>query len=150
MEPSEHIQAAVDPALVRRGRPLLPISPLEMPRLRRLRGKDVPKVTRQVPAVEIVAGAILGLIVGLLWGIWRFRAGDVASGIFLGPIFGLLIGWLIGLFTGATGTLSARTVLVNMLHIVWVLTVVFCFVGIIGLAAALVGAAYGPGRDGIE
>jgi len=63
----EHIQSAVDPVLVRRGRPLLSVSPLEWPRLRRLRGVAVPRVTRQVPVVEILAGAAVGLIVGLVW-----------------------------------------------------------------------------------
>ena len=144
LKPSEHIQVAVDPAVVRAGRPIQPIWPLEMPRLRRLRGRHVPGVTRRIPAVEIVAGAILGVIAGFVWGLLRWKFGEVLAGMFFGTLFGLLIGWLIATFTGATGTLSVRTVLVNMLHIVWVLTVVACFVGIIGLLAALAGAAYGP------
>jgi hypothetical protein len=147
MNPSEHIQAAVDPALLRPGRPIMPVSPLTLPRFRRLRtGEDIPAVTRQVPAVEIVAGALLGLGFGLLWGVARLNPTDVALGLMFGFVFGLLIGWLIGLFTGATGTLSVHTVLTGMVHILLVLTVVACFVGIVGIIAALLGAAYGPDR----
>jgi hypothetical protein len=115
--------------------------------MRRLRGADLPRVTRLVPAVEIIAGAILGLLVGALCGVIRWRLGAVAGGLFFGPLFGALIGWLIATFTGATGTLSFSTVRANMVHILWVLTVVACFVGIVGLLAALAGAAYGPGRE---
>jgi hypothetical protein len=115
-----------------------------------MRGAMLPRVTRQIPAVEILAGAVMGLCVGLAWGLIRLRLGDVASGAFFGTLFGLLIGWLIGTFTGATGTLSVRTVLTNMLHILWVLTVVAFFVGIIGLLAALAGDAYGPRRDIVD
>jgi hypothetical protein len=148
MNRSEHVQVAVDPILVRPGRPIMPIAALTLPRFRRLRGgEDVPAVTRQVPAVEIVAGALLGFGVGLLWGIFRLNLTDVAAGMMFGTVFGLLIGWLIGLFTGATGTLDRRTVLSGMLHILWVLTVVACLVSVVGIIAALLGAAYGPGRN---
>ena len=48
-----------------------------------------------------------------------------------------LIGWLIATFTGATGTLTLRTVLHNMVHIVWVLTVVIFCSGIMMLLGLL-------------
>ena len=147
MKPSEHIQAAIDPLTLRAGRPLQPIWPLDLPRMRRLRGAIVPGVTRRIPMVEIAAGALLGLAAGVLWALLRWKLGDIPGGIFFGPLFGGLIGWLIATFTGATGTLSVRTVLANIIHIVWVLTVVACFVGIVGILAALAGAAYGPTRE---
>jgi small-conductance mechanosensitive channel len=129
---------------------MLPMSRLEMPGLRRLRhGQDGPRLTRQVPTVEIFAGAVLGLIAGLAWGASRGAVVDLGWSLICGTLFGLLIGWLIGLFTGATGTLSPRTVLVNMVHIVWVLTVAIFFVGIIALLAALAGAVYDSDRRDI-
>jgi small-conductance mechanosensitive channel len=147
MNPSHHIQAAVDPALLRRGRPLMPVAALERPRLRRLRDAvDIPALTRQIPTVEIFSGAVLGMIVGIVTGVFRAGVVDLGWSMIFGTVFGLLIGWLIATFTGATGTLSIRTVMANMLHILWVLTVVAFFVGIIGLLAALAGAAYGPDR----
>ncbi len=147
MHHSEHIQAAADPVTVRPGRPLVPVSALELPRPRRLYGgTDLPSLTRQIPAVEIVAGAALGMAAGVLWALLRWRVGELGSDLVYGTLLGLLTGWLIGTFTGATGTLSVRTVLANMIHIVWVLTCVFFFVGILGFIAAVAGAAYGPDR----
>ena len=112
-----------------------------------MRGADMPRVTRIIPTVEIVSGACLGFGAGLVWGILRFRLGDIATGIFFGPLFGLLIGWFIATFTGATGTLSVKSVLVNMVHILWVLVYVFCFVGAIGVLYAMFSDAYGPRRE---
>ncbi len=146
MNPSEHIQAATDPATLRAGRPLMPVSPLTWPHKRQLRGAHVPRITRRIPAVEITAGAVLGLAVGILYGVLRLSLADVFSGMFFGPLFGLLIGWLIATFTGATGTLTLRTVLHNVIHIVWVLTVVIFCSGIMVLLAALADAAYGRSR----
>jgi small-conductance mechanosensitive channel len=147
MNPTEHIQAAVDAALLRRGRPLVPVSPLEQPRLRRLRDAvDIPALTRKIPTVEIYAGAVLGMIVGITLGLCRWGVVDFAWSMFYWTLFGLLVGWLIGTFTGATGTLSTRTVLVNMLHIVLVLGIAAIFIFIVGFLAALAGAAYGPDR----
>jgi len=147
MNPSNQIQAAVDPALLRRGRPLMPIAALDRPRLRRLRDAvDLPALTRQIPTVEIFSGAVLGMIAGVVTGVFRAGVVDLGWSMIYGTVFGLLIGWLIATFTGATGTLSPRTVMANMLHILWVLTVVAFFVGIIGVLAALAGAAYGPDR----
>jgi hypothetical protein len=148
MHPSEHIQAAVDPARVRPGRPGLRTAALELPALGRLRrGHDGPALTRQVPTVEILAGAAWGLIVGLVLGLHRGASLDLGWSLIFGTLFGLLIGWLIGLCTGATGTLTTRTVLVNMVHIAWVLTVAVFLLGIIGVLAALAGDAYGPDRN---
>jgi hypothetical protein len=142
----EHIQATIDPPWIRAGRPHADLSPLGLPRYPRSRRGDLPPLTRRVPTVEIIAGAILGVTVGALCGLARLSPTDVAWGIFFGSLFGLLTGWLIGLFTGATGTLSYHTVLTGMVHILWVLTVVFCFVGVIGLVAALAAEAFGPRR----
>ncbi len=147
MNSSEHIQAAADPATLRPGRPRVPASPLSWPRMRRLHGAKVPPVTRRIPAVEITAGAVLGLAVGILYGILHFSLADLFSGMFFGPLFGLLIGWLIASFTGATGTLTPRTVLHNVIHIAWVLTVVIFGSGVLILLAALADAAYGRSRD---
>jgi hypothetical protein len=125
-------------------------SRLEMSALRRLRhGQDGPVLTRQVPTVEIFAGAAWGLIAGFAWGLSRGGAIDLGWSLIIGTLFGLLIGWLIGLFTGATGTLSPRTVLVNMVHIAWVLTAVVFLFGIVAVLVALAGAAYGPDRSEI-
>jgi hypothetical protein len=148
MNSSEHIQAAVDPRTLRGGRPIVPIAPLQLPRIRRLRpGQEVPAVTRRVPTVEIMAGAVLGLLAGLLLNIGRWSIVDLGWGMIFGALFGLLIGWLIGSFTGATGTLTWRTVLTNMVHIVWVLTVCIFLAGIMMLLAALADAAYGRTRQ---
>jgi uncharacterized membrane protein len=150
MNPTEHIQAAVDMALLRRGRPLMPVTSLERPRSRRLRDAvDIPALTRQIPTVEICAGAVLGMIAGIALGLCRWGVADVAWSMFYWTLFGLLTGWLIGTFTGATGTLSVRTVLANMLHIVLVLGIVAVFVSIVGFLAALAGAAYGPDRGDV-
>jgi hypothetical protein len=126
---------------------LMPIAPLGWPRLRRRDGADVPRVTRRVPTVEIVAGAILGLAVGVVLGTLRLTLADVIAGMFFGPLFGLLIGWLIATYTGATGTLSIRTVMHNIVHIVWVLTFLIFFSGIVMLLAALDDARYGRSRQ---
>ncbi len=148
MNSSEHIQAAVDPATVRSGRPLMPVAPVEWPRLRRLRhGKDVPALTRQVPMVEIMAGAALGFLIGLVWGVSRMAVIEGGWSVICGTLFGLLIGWLIATFTGATGTLTWRTVMTNMVHIVWVLTVCLFLAGIVMLLAAFADAAYGRDRQ---
>jgi hypothetical protein len=147
MNSSEHIQPAADPVTLRAGRPLMPVSPLSWPRTRRLHGIDVPRLTRYIPLVEISAGALLGLAVGIAYGVLRFSVADVISGMFFGPLFGLLIGWLIATFTGATGTLTLRTVLHNVVHIVWVLTVVIFCSGVVMLLAALADAAYGRSRQ---
>jgi hypothetical protein len=96
--------------------------------------------------VEILAGAALGLLTGLLWAVSRSTAVDVGWSVIDGTLFGLLIGWLVGLFTGATGTLSVRTVLTNMVHIVWVLTVVLAFVAFSAIFVAFADAAYGSTR----
>jgi hypothetical protein len=146
MSSSEHIQPAADPATLRVGRPLMPVSPLSWPRMRRLHGIDVPRLTRHIPLVEIAAGALLGLVFGIAYGALRFAIADLISGMFFGPLFGLLIGWLIATFTGATGTLTLRTVLHNVVHIVWVLTVVIFCSGVVMLLAALADAAYGRSR----
>jgi len=147
MSSSEHIQPAADPVTLRAGRPLAPASPLSWPRMRRLHGGDMPRVTRRVPAVEIAAGALLGLAIGILFGMLRFSLTDLFYGMFFGPLFGLLIGWLIATFTGATGTLTLRTVLHNVVHIVWVLAVVIVCSGALVLLAALADAAYGRSRQ---
>ena len=147
MSSSEHIQPAADPLTLRAGRPLAPVSPQSWPRMRRLHGRDIPRVTRRVPAVEIAAGALLGLAVGILVGLWRLSLADLVGGMFFGPLFGLLIGWLIATFTGATGTLTWRTVLHNVVHIVWVLTVVIVCSGVMVLLAALADAAYGRRQE---
>jgi hypothetical protein len=147
MNSSEHIQPAADPRTLRAGRPLGSDSRLSWSRMRRLHGADMPRVTRRVPAVEIAAGALLGLGVGVLIGLWRFSLADVVYGMFFGPLFGLLIGWLIATFTGATGTLTWRTVLHNVVHIVWVLTVVIVCSGVMVLLAALAEAAYGRRQE---
>jgi hypothetical protein len=149
MDLSEHIQAAVEPVLLRKGRPLVPPTPLDHPRPRRLRGINIPALTRQIPTVEIAAGAVLGMSAGIVIGLFRSGVVDAGWTMIVGTLFGLLLGWLIGTFTGATGTLSVRTVLANMLHIVLVLTVAAIFVGIIGFVAAVAGAAYGPDRSEI-
>ena len=146
MNSSDHIQPAADPATLRAGRPLMPVSPLTWPHMRRLHGTRVPRLTRRIPAVEITAGAVLGLAVGILFGVLRFSLADLFSGMFFGPLFGLLIGWLIATFTGATGTLSLRTVLHNVIHIAWVLTVVIFCSGVMVLLAAIADAAYGRSR----
>ena len=148
MNSSEHIQAAVDPATVRSGRPIMPVAPLDWPRLRRSRhGKELPALTRQVPMVEIMAGAALGFIAGLVWGLSRMAVVDFSWSVIFGTLFGLLIGWLIATFTGATGTFSWRTVLTNMVHIVWVLTVCIFLAGGMMLLAAFADAAYGRDRQ---
>lgn len=147
MNSSEHIQVAADPATLRAGRPLMPVAPLSWPPMRRLHGVKVPRVTRRIPAVEITAGALLGLAVGVLYGVLRLSLADVCSGMFFGPLFGLLIGWLIATFTGATGTLTLRTVLHNVIHIMWVLAVVIFCSGVMILLAALADAAYGRRQD---
>jgi hypothetical protein len=150
MNPTEHIQAAIDHALLRRGRPLVPLTPLDRPRLRRLRDAvDIPALTRQIPTVEICAGAVLGMCAGIVLGLCRWGVVDFAWSMFYWTLFGALVGWLIGTFTGATGTLSTRTVLANMLHIVLVLGIAAVFVGIVGFLAALAGAAYGPDRTDV-
>ena len=41
-------------------------------------------MTRKVPAVEIVAGAIIGLVAGFFWGLLRWKFGDIAGGMFFG------------------------------------------------------------------
>jgi hypothetical protein len=147
MNPSEHIQAAVDPVLLRRGRPLVPVTVLERPRMRRLCDAiDIPALTRQIPTVEICAGAALGMAAGIVAGFFRSGVLDAGWSMIYSTVFGLLVGWLIGTFTGATGTLSLRTILANVLHILLVLAVAALFVGIIGFLAALAGAAYGPDR----
>jgi small-conductance mechanosensitive channel len=147
MNPSEYIQSAVDPVLLRRGRPLIPPTALDRPRMRRLcHAIDIPALTRQIPTVEICAGAALGLAGGFVVGLFRAGVLDLGWCMIYGTVLGLLVGWLIGTFTGATGTLSIRTVLANVLHILLVLAVAAIFVSIIGFLAALAGAAYGPDR----
>jgi uncharacterized membrane protein len=147
MDLAEHIQAAVDPDLLRSGRPLVPPSTLDRPRTRRLHGINIPALTRQIPTVEAAAGAVLGMGVGIVLGFFRTGIADAGWTVIFCTVFGLLLGWLIGTFTGATGTLSVRTVLANMLHIIIVVGVVAIFVAIVGFIAAILGAAYGPDRN---
>src|SRR5207245_296882 len=111
MKSSEHIQAAAEPGTVRPGRPLLRIEALSWPSCRPLRtGHDVPTLTRHVPTVEILAGAALGCGVALLVNLGRVPLLDLGWRMIVGTLFGGLLGWLIASFTGATGTLSWRTV----------------------------------------
>jgi hypothetical protein len=146
MHPSEQIQAALHPATLRAGRPLQPIDALNWPHGRVRFGKEVPHLTRRVPTVEIMAGATLGFGVGLVWGLARMAVIDLGWSVIFGTLFGLLIGWLIATFTGATGTLSVRTVLTNIVHIILVLTVAVFFLAAIGMLSAIVGEAYQPSR----
>jgi hypothetical protein len=147
MYSSEQIQAVFHPATMRAGRPIQSVAAIEWPRPRRVRfGKEVPPLTRKVPTVEIMAGAALGFAIGLVWGISRMGVVDLGWSVIFGTLFGLLIGWLIATFTGATGTLSLRTVLTNMVHIVLVLTIAVFFLVAVGVLAAIAGDAYGPAR----
>jgi hypothetical protein len=157
MNASEHIQAAVDPLLVRGGRPLgggaggvLEFGTARARSAPRFgQAVDMPALTRQIPTVEICAGAALGLAAGMVAGLFRSGVLDLGWSMIYGAVFGLLVGWLIGTFTGATGTLSIRTVLANVVHIVLVLAIAAVFVGIAAFIAALAGAAYGPDRRDI-
>jgi hypothetical protein len=143
MKPSDHIQVAVDPATVRPGRPVLPLEPLEWPRYRRLRhAHDVPRLTRQVPTVEIMAGAALGFIAGLFLFVGRMALVDLGWCLIISTLFGLLIGWLIATYTGATGTLTWHTVLTNMIHIVWVLMACIFLAGITAMGAVMLITAF--------
>lgn len=147
MDLGEHIQAAVDPDLLRSGRPLVPPSILDRPHMRRLHGISIPTLTRKIPAVEAAAGAVLGMGLGIVLAFFRTAIADAGWTVIFCTVFGMLLGWLIGTFTGATGTLSVRTVLANMLHIVLVLGVAAVFIAILGFVAAIAGAAYGPDRN---
>ena len=72
-------------------------------------GKDPnPGVTNRMVGRTTVAGALLGISVGAIWGyLVKETVGAVAGGI-IGALAGILLGLILGLVAGATAWIAGK------------------------------------------